>query len=309
MIYQAESKGFQHIAELIVDHSQRPDRRCIHSDPRGGVEEAVAELEHLRAAGELLFVVNDGQELAFGCAGAEFDLGLRRAWLRGPFVATENTEVWTSAASKLLVALQLHLPIEISLLDSFLDTANDLGTQLYLADGFVRVRLVHVYQSNSATELINGLSGCVEIRPKHASSVSALHQMFFPNTNLIAQQIIASADRLSADTAHKVYVYVENDEVLGYVYGSENMGEGVVDFIGVKASARNRGIGRALLSAIMFWFQVERRLERVTLTVHEERVTARKLYEHAGFRLLYTGVHLRKIRSDGSVEKISIGAI
>ena len=296
MNYQAEPKDFQHIAELIVDHSQRPERRCIHSDPRGGVEEAVAELEQLHAAGELLFVVNDGQEPAFGCAGAEFDLGLRRAWLRGPFVATENTEVWTSSASKLLNAVQQHLPIEISLLDSFLDTANDLGFQLYLANGFVRVRLVHVYQSDATAALINGLSGCVEIHPKHASSVSALHEMLFPNTYLTAQQIIASADWPSADTTNKVYVYVENDEVLGYVYGSENMGEGVVDFLGVDVSARNRGIGRALLSAIMFWFLMERKLERVTLTVDEERVTARNLYEQAGFRPLYTGVHLRKVR-------------
>ena len=296
MIYQAGLKDFQHIAELIVEHSQRPERRCIHSDPRSGVEEAVAELEQLDAAGELLFIVNDGQESAFGCAGAEFDLGLRRAWLRGPFVATENTEVWTSSASKLLDAVQQRLPIEISLLDSFLDTANDLGFQLYLAKGFVRVRLVHVYQSDAAAALINGLSGCVEIRPKHASGVSALHEMLFPNTYLTAQQIIASADRLSADTTHKVYVYVENDEVLGYVYGSENMGEGVVDFLGVKASARKRGIGRALLSAIMFWFQIERKLDRVTLTVHDERVTARNLYEQSGFHLLYTGVHLRKVR-------------
>jgi ribosomal protein S18 acetylase RimI-like enzyme len=246
--------------------------------------------------------MNDGQEPAFGCAGAEFDLGMHRAWLRGPFVAAENPQVWTSAARELLDALQLHLPIEISILDSFLDIANDMGFRLYLANGFVQVRLVHVYQSSDVPPLNNGLSGCVEISPKYASSVSALHEMLFPNTYLTAQQIIASADRLSADTTHKVYVYVENDEVLGYVYGSENIGEGVVDFLGVKASARNRGIGRALLSAIMFWFQMERRLERVTLTVHEERVTARKLYEQAGFRLLYTGVHLRKVRYDGSVD-------
>jgi ribosomal protein S18 acetylase RimI-like enzyme len=296
LIYQAVPEDFQRIAKLIVDHSRRPERRCIHSDPRSGAKEALAELEQLHAVGELLFVVNDDQEPAYGCVGAEFDRTLRRAWLRGPFVAIEDTDVWMSAARKLLDALQQDLPIEISLLDSFLDTANDLGFQLYLANGFVQVRLVHVYQSDATAPLINRLSGCVEIRPEHAPSVASLHQMLFPNTYLTAQQIIASADGLPAETTHKVYVYVENDEVLGYVYGSENMGEGVVDFLGVDVSARNRGIGRALLSAIMVWFQIERKLERVTLTVHDERVIARNLYEQAGFRLLYTGVHLRKVK-------------
>ena len=89
MIYQASPEDFWNIAALIVEHSRRPERRCIHSDPRSGVEDAVTELEQLHATGELLFVVNDGTEHAFGCAGAEFDLELRRAWLRGPFAATE----------------------------------------------------------------------------------------------------------------------------------------------------------------------------------------------------------------------------
>ena len=70
----------------------------------------------------------------------------------------------------------------------------------------------------------------------------------------------------------------------------------VVDFLGVDVNARRRGIGQALLSAILFWFQMKRGLDRVTLTVHDERVTARTLYEQAGFRLLYAGVHLRKVR-------------
>lgn len=287
---------FRPFAALIVEHSLRPERRCIHSDPRSGVDAALAELEHLNDIGELCFVVATRQGQLAGCAGAEFDRGLRRAWLRGPFVETEHAHEWAEYAGNLLEALQQYLPEEITILDSFLDQANQWGGWLFQASGFERVREVHVYQTDAASPLSQGQAGCIEMLPEHAGRVAALHEQLFPNTYLTAQQIIAATQEPSGAGAGKVYVYVENGQVLGYVYGSENLGEGVVDFIGVDASARRRGVGRALLSAMMYWLRVEQGLDAISLTVHDELVNARALYEQAGFRLLYTGVHRRKLR-------------
>lgn len=297
MIREAVLGDFRQIAGLIVEHCQRPERRCIHSDPRSGVEEALAELEQLRAIGELVFVAAINYGRLAGCAGAEFDLGLQRAWLRGPFADAEDELAWTTLAGGLLQALEAHLPAEIVTLDSFLDLANEWGQRLYLANGYRRVRLVHVYQAEARAPLSAIPEGCVAMRAEHSARVAELHRLLFPNTYLTAETILAAAGGDNpGDPNHKLFVYEQNGEVLGYVYGSENLGEGVVDFLGVDASARRRGIGRALLSAILSWIFVERGLDKASLTVHDELVNAQALYEKAGFRLLYTGVHQRKER-------------
>jgi ribosomal protein S18 acetylase RimI-like enzyme len=301
-IQAAGPADYPQIAALIVAHSLRPERRCIHSDPRSGVDEAVAELEHLHAIGELAFVAGFHQGRLAGCAGAEYDLGLRRAWLRGPFVDVEDEQAWGSLAGRLLQALEERLPAEIAILDSFLDLANEWGQRLSQASGYRRVRLVHVYQAEagkslSAAQAGRGATGsCAEMRAEHAARVAELHQQLFPNTYLTAETILAAVEDRSSEAARKVYVYEQDGRVLGYVYGSENLGEGVVDFLGVDVEARRRGIGRALLSAILNWIFVERGLEKASLTVHDELVNAQALYEQAGFRLLYTGVHQRKER-------------
>jgi ribosomal protein S18 acetylase RimI-like enzyme len=295
-IRAAGAQDFAGIAALIVAHSQRPERRCIHSDPRAGVDEAVAELEHLYAIGELLFIVALDQGRLAGCAGAEFELGLRRAWLRGPFVETQDEQAWAALAGRLVQALEEHLPAEITILDSFLDLANEWGQRLYQAKGYQRVRLVHVYQAEANQARRDAPPECVEMRAEHAARVAELHRQLFPNTYLTAETIVAAAGESAEDARRKVYVYEEGGQALGYVYGSENLGEGVVDFLGVDAGARRRGIGRSLLSAILKWIFVERGLEKASLTVHDELVNAQALYEQAGFSLLYTGVHYRKER-------------
>jgi ribosomal protein S18 acetylase RimI-like enzyme len=293
LIREAIPDDFVQIADLIVQYCRRPERRCIHSDPRGGVDQAVEELKHLHAIGELLFVV--GNTPTFGCFGAEYDLGLRRAWLRGPFVVSEDAQEWAETARKLLEALEESLPEELAVLDSFLDQANEWGQQLGWECGYQRVRLVHVYRLDPAAPLSEVPAGCVEMQPEQAAAVAALHEQLFPNTYLTAQQIIRDVSAGGA-TPSKVFVYLEAGQVLGYVYGSENLGEGVVDFLGVDPAARRRGIGRLLLTAILYWLRVDQGLDEVTLTVHDEQAQARRLYEQAGFRLLYTGVHSRKER-------------
>jgi ribosomal protein S18 acetylase RimI-like enzyme len=294
-IQPAGTRDFQGIAALIMAHSRRPERRCIHSDPRSTLEEALAELVHLDAIGELGFVTAIDQGRLVGCAGAEFDLGLKRAWLRGPFVEMEEAAQWAALAGSLLQALEAHLPAEIDILDSFLDLANEWGQRLYQAAGYRRVRLVHVYQAEAGVSPGKAPVGCVEMKSKHADRVAELHRQLFPNTYLTAEMIVAAASG-NGGPAQKRIVYEKDGQVLGYVYGSENMGEGVVDFLGVDPAVRRQGIGRALLLAILFWIFIERGLEKASLTVHDELVNAQALYEQVGFRLLYTGVHHRKER-------------
>jgi ribosomal protein S18 acetylase RimI-like enzyme len=297
MIRAATVDDFPQIASLIVVQSERPERRCIHSDPRSGVDDALAELEQLEDIDELIFVIALDQGRLVGCAGAEFDLGLRRAWLRGPFTEAEDETAWSAQAGELLRALEAKLPAMIKILDGFLDLAHVWGQRVYQTSGYRQVRKVHVYQAKAGERPAEApaIASCGVMQAEHAARVAELHRKLFPNTYLTAEAILAGAAG-EGNENRRLYVFVEDGQALGYVYGRENLGEGVVDFLGVDEGARRRGIGRALLTTILRWIFDERGLETASLTVHDELVNARALYEQAGFCLLYTGVHLRKER-------------
>lgn len=84
--------------------------------------------------------------------------------------------------------------------------------------------------------------------------------------------------------------------MLGYVHVFTQAGddEGFVQFLGVRAEARQQGIGRRLLQAALHWLFEVKQMPQVTLTVADNLVNARSLYESVGFRLWYTGEHCRK---------------
>jgi ribosomal protein S18 acetylase RimI-like enzyme len=121
--------------------------------------------------------------------------------------------------------------------------------------------------------------------------VAGLHDKIFPHTFYSGKDILAKLDE-----THKVFVYADGDEVLGYVYArvDESSGEGYIEFLGVREEVRRQGVGRRLLMTAVFWLFQEEEVPQIGLNVHGDNANARSLYEAAGFRLAYTGVGLRK---------------
>jgi GNAT superfamily N-acetyltransferase len=85
---------------------------------------------------------------------------------------------------------------------------------------------------------------------------------------------------------HVMFVAFEGDAAVGTTYGildHERSGAGRVGGMWVEPSQRRRGIGRALLGAVLDWAR-ERGLKRVGLWAPVSEPAAIALYASAGFR-------------------------
>jgi len=74
-------------------------------------------------------------------------------------------------------------------------------------------------------------------------------------------------------------------EVLGYAVGMTVAVVGELETVAVQASARRRGIGRSLCTAVLAWCRAEGAAS-VELEVRAASAGARKLYEELGFHLV-----------------------
>ena len=75
----------------------------------------------------------------------------------------------------------------------------------------------------------------------------------------------------------------ENENLIGYLSMYQSLGEGYINNIAVNKDYRRRGIGKALLSALMD-FCIEAEFEFITLEVRESNIPAISLYNSFGFK-------------------------
>jgi ribosomal protein S18 acetylase RimI-like enzyme len=283
-------EDFEIISRLIANQSKQPETHCIQSDTGEEYQSIQRELVQLDLSSALCFVAAFQDDQLIGALGSELDEELGRGWLRGPFIVA-STDDWDSAASALLEGLVARLPPAIHWLDSFLNIANTRGNEFYLNHGFHQLRLAHVYVAAAPKQPVDLARPCETLTPQQAQAFIALHQAVFPQTYATGQRIL---DKLGDD--HQVFVYTQSGELLGYLYAAieEDSGDGSVEFVGVRADARGRGIGRQLLHTALRWFFEVKQVPQATLVVNDNLTNARSLYEKVGFGLKYTGVHARK---------------
>jgi GNAT superfamily N-acetyltransferase/predicted GNAT family acetyltransferase len=238
------------------------------------------------AAAEICFAVAvEGGHLS-GVLGCEYDEGLGRGWLWGPFVLSEN---WEDLAAALLAKLRTLLPLTIRRVDFFLNDANQRAYRFYLAQGFQETQVSHVYVAPPPREPIILVEPCGPLQPEQIASFRALHDAIFPHTYYSGQNIV---DQLDGD--HQVFVCGQ-EEVLGYIYAIiDESSEGYVEFLGVLASERGKGLGHRLLLSALSWLFQSKGVSEVGLTVSDDKANARSLYEKVGFRIKYSGLSARK---------------
>ena len=283
---------FRAIASMIHESGKTPETQCIHSGTDESVNNLVEEIENWYEKGEIVFVVVHADQELIGCMGCEFEVDGERGWLRGPIVLDH----WEIAPVKMYTVLRGLLPPNIRRLDAFLNEKNTRGQAFYENNGFQLKGSSHVYLAEhpgtaSTVYRVNG-SRCRPLDTNSKAGFIALHDAVFPNTYYNGQQVVDQMDE-----QHRVWVYEQDGEILGYVYAViENWAEeGYVEFLGVREDVRRRGIGAQLLKSALAWIFAERDMPQAGLTVSDENVNARSLYERVGFRLLYTGVNQRLV--------------
>ncbi|MBN1146178.1 MAG: GNAT family N-acetyltransferase [Anaerolineales bacterium] len=283
-IHVAQKNDFLQIAELIEEQNRDPARQCIHSGAGWEAGDVLQIMLKWEEIGEIVFVIAQQGEGVVGVLGCEFDEGLGRGWLWGPFLGAGD---WQAIAAALYHALLDALPASIQQLDSFLNILNQRGQDFYRQQGFVASTLAHVYSAERPEAPASPSQACPPLAPQYHPGFSNLHSTIFPAAYYSAERVIGQID-----DRNQVFVYIDGGQVLGYVYASfsDDSQEGEVEFLGVREDARGRGIGRQLLQAALRWLFDEKGALRATLTVNQENANARALYESVGFRLMYTGI-------------------
>ena len=90
----------------------------------------------------------------------------------------------------------------------------------------------------------------------------------------------AVLESYEADTSF--FVFLENEKILGYAGLQIVLDEGYVTNIAVTKEARGRGIGGALVEALVN-FSKEKNLAFISLEVRESNIPAISLYKKFGF--------------------------
>jgi ribosomal protein S18 acetylase RimI-like enzyme len=288
IIHQAQPGDFPAIAGIIAAQNQITESHCIQSASSEDPQIIQREMETLLAQDELLFVVAEIDGQITGCLGCEFERGIGRGWMRGPFLTTPH---WDRIPAAMLHELLSILPPEIRRLDSFLNEKNELGHKFYGENGFKQMCLAHVYEAEKETLGPLQATACSRLTEAQVDSFTILHNSAFPETFITGTNIIR---KINED--HQVFVHPQGQPVNGYVYSSidTHAGEGIIEFLAVQPAQRGQGIGLKLLKCALAWCFFEKGVSKVALTVDQELTNARALYERAGFQLRYTGVNDRK---------------
>jgi [ribosomal protein S18]-alanine N-acetyltransferase len=103
-------------------------------------------------------------------------------------------------------------------------------------------------------------------------------------------------DEMERNACARYLVAEEDGAVVGYAGAWMIFEEGHVTNVAVEASRRGRGIGRALMAALM-QYAANLGVAYLTLEVRRSNLTARKLYESFGFVQL--GVRRRYYEDNG----------
>jgi len=130
--------------------------------------------------------------------------------------------------------------------------------------------------------------------PGHALPLAAMHRACFPEDPWDA----AAFDRILALSGVFGYLAWPVGEPAGFILARDLGDEAEVLTLGVLPEARRRGVGRALIEALV-WEVRRRALGSLVLEVAADNDTASRLY--AGFGFLQVGRRPRYYRRSGAV--------
>ena len=262
---------FQLIVRLNADASH-------HVGYFGVGETAVRE-----AFEEAQIPIADGFRLAYedgklvGALGVDADSEIHRVWILGPFVGHAN---WHGIADTLYEAVQPVIPQGDYERELFCDAKNTNLHQFALRHGFAlrSESAIMVLQRKDYHRAAKDLTQIFDFRETHFGQFQTLHDKIFPKTYMTANQIAQKCD-----DRHRLLLAVEDQELLGYLFGKIEEESGYVDFLAVDNSFRRRGIGADLLAHALDWMFAAPSTQNVNLTMNTGSAAALSLYNTFGF--------------------------
>lgn len=221
----------------------------------------------------------DGQ--ISGAALVDVDEEVGRAWIWGPWTTPDT---WDRDAAALLTTVMDLAPG--MRYETYADVANHRLAALTTTLGWAAGDINYVYRADAAgarggavgDHPDSSAAAGLRIRPAtpdDLSAIAALHEAEFPGTYASARQLLDPVE------VYTTLVAEVDGGFAGYVVGQPQQDKVYVHYVAVAPEARRRGVGEALMRAIV------RELpgDTVSLTVVEQQHAARRLYEAMGYEL------------------------
>ncbi|WP_193118520.1 GNAT family N-acetyltransferase [Brachybacterium tyrofermentans] len=266
------SEGFdQHaVVDFIVRQQQSVGTACAYlgtepPDIRGDLEALDQHwTETVRVA------VSDTGRI-IGAAVIEWDEGMDRSWVHGPWAEDDE---WQSLSPALLAAVTTQAPVGHH--EMYASVDHDGMAWLASHCGWRSGEANFEYARTSSVPKVEFAPGVRPAVLADEAAIQELHDQEFPGTYARAAELV------SPDGPYSTLVIEPEGTVLGYV-AFQLQGESTLymDFIAVHQDARRAGIGVTLIDGA----QQSSGRERVVLTVDEHRPEARAFYASLGFEL------------------------
>ena len=278
------------LAALVVDWNRRADGgvHCLHAQHGDDIASHEAELRAL-APDEAAFWILGNPDAPTALVGCEFDRALQRAWVRGPL--WRDARAIPGLLATVGPTLEAALP-EIRHFDAFPTVASEPLNAWLAAAGYAPQQ-VHTLLRAPIDAMPSVDAGTVRrATASEIDTVSRLHRTLFESTYITDADLIRALD--ATDCA--LFVAIGTDgSVSGYLYVQDAPvdREAYIDYLGVTASQRGRGLASTLLDAAARWGAALGRTH-LALTVREDRPSAQALYRGRGFVEVSAARHWRR---------------
>jgi ribosomal protein S18 acetylase RimI-like enzyme len=216
---------------------------------------------------ERLLVAVVGDDAA-GVLMPDIDEEMRRVWWIGPWADTEDIAV------ELLSEARRHFGSRFDEEEMAPDSRNALVRSVAARTGFSEGTWSSVLSRHALDP--SGKVTSVSLEDDRLDAVAALHERLFPGTH-------THGDRFVHADGTRIRTIDVDGCLAGYVaFEIQADGTGYIDFLGVDAATRRRGIGRALVADVCREFATEG-VPSVHLTVRADAPGAVDLYRSLGF--------------------------
>lgn len=127
-----------------------------------------------------------------------------------------------------------------------------------------------------------------EIRLTDCHDIYLLNQDFNPNLNLFSEEKVKEKiETIIKKTKDIIFVYEQNNEVIGYIHGSPYellFSDSLVNVLGfvVKEKYRDQGVGSMLMERLEQWGK-NSGFSGIKLLSHPSRIHAHRFYERRGY--------------------------